>query len=289
MHVGLNAGFGDALAGEFPGLASHGFAVARQDLFAHDDPSRVAALVAEFVGAPVRPLFLIGGGHMQHADGTRVTPAELAAWTRQVVETADDVGLLDYLIEIGNEPDIADRGYSHRPGDFADAVRQCHLVARSLGWHGPIVSGGVANLNRRGLAYLATVVPRLPDDVIVGFHRYPPAGRGPLAPHDQFRSREDEWRALLDVVEGRAVACTEFGYHTATEPDGHTRTDAEVAESVLWDLAFYDERAVPVACVYQLNDGPTDTWIDRFGVRAFDGTWKPVADAVAATYGPAAD
>jgi hypothetical protein len=291
MNVGLNAGFGDSLAGEFAGMASYGFAVARQDLFPHDDASRVSALVTEFAGAPVRPLFLIGGGHMQHADGTRIDPSALAAWTTQVVETARAVGVTDYALEIGNEPDIAHPWYARHPANFADAVRQCHGAARSQGFTGSIVTGGIANLDNRGFAYLARVlaVSILPvEDLVIGFHRYPEAGRGPLAPHDRFRSRDDEWSMLLKLVGTRPVACTEFGYHTATEPDGHTRTDPEVAESVLWDLEFFEERAVQLACVYQLNDGPTDTWIDRFGVRALDGNWKPVAESIRETYGPAA-
>ena len=119
------------------------------------------------------------------------------------------------------------------------------------------------------------------DGVTIGFHRYPEAGCGALAPHDRFRSRDDEWAAFQQLVGTRPTACTEFGYHTAAAHP-QTLTDQNVAESVLWDLRFYDARQVGLACVYQLNDGPTGTWMDRYGVRAQDGTWKPVAHAIQA-------
>lgn len=285
ITVGINAGFGAPLAAEFAGLAAHWFGVVRVDVYANDDPKLAPPLIGEWAGAPLRPLFLVGGGHIQHRNGYRIDPSELAAWTALVVDTAAELGVTDYLIEIGNEPDIAHPGYSNAPRAFARAVSQCAETARAHGFTGPILSGGVANLDERGLAYLANLTPLHPD-VVVGFHRYPPSGRGPLATHLGFYAdREEEWDALLAVTRGRPLACTEFGYHTAEERF-HTRTDAEVASSVLWELDFFERHGVSLACVYQLNDGPGDTWLDKFGVRTVAGVWKPVATEIQATYGP---
>lgn len=282
MVVGLCAGFGASLAAEFAGLAAYKFAAARQDLYAGGDPAAVPALVQEFAGAPVAPLFLIGGGQICHADGGRIEPHELAAMTGTVVQTAAAAGLTTYAIEIGNEPDIACAGYSEHPADFAEAIRQSLEAARAHGFLGPCITGGIANLNSRGFRYLADLLraPSCPlAEITIGFHRYPEAGRGPFAPHDRYRSREDEWAAFAKIVGARPVACTEFGYHTAPS-DPFTLSNAEVADAVLWDLDFYEPRGVQLAILYQLNDGPTPTWIDRYGVRALDGVWKPVAEAV---------
>jgi hypothetical protein len=282
LRVGINAGFGSPIAHEFADLKAYGFAVVRQDLFAVD-PAQAPALVTEFVGAPVTPLFLIGGGHIQHPDGlARLEPHELAAWTTTVVQTAQAAGLTEYAIEIGNEPDIAHPGYSEHPEDFAEAVRQCHEAARGNGFTGAIVIGGIANLNDRGFDYLERVldVAALPlDDLVVGFHRYPETGHGPLKPHDRFGSRQDEWRAFRAIVGHCRCACTEFGYHTAPARP-FTLSDQDVAGAVDWDLDFYEEGLVHLACLYQLNDGPGDSYLDRYGVRTLDGTWKPVAVVV---------
>ena len=184
-------------------------------------------------------------------------------------------------------PDIAHPGYADHPEDFAEAIRQCLEAVRTNGFTGPLISGGISNLNTRGFRYLKRMLAAssMPlEDVVIGFHRYPEAGRGPLAPHDHFTSRDDEWFTLLNLIGHRGVACTEFGYHTAKSAP-LTLSNADVAKCVLWDLDFYDTRGVTLAVLYQLNDGPTEQWIDRYGVRTVDGTWKVVAERIRETYG----
>jgi hypothetical protein len=277
FSVGLQAGFGSSLAADVDAIASYGFQVVRQDVYGRNvyDP----ALVTELAGAPVHAVFLIGGGSIAIADGSRrLEPFELAQMTTAVVEAANSVDFHTYAIEIGNEPDIAHPDYANHPEDFAEAVRECHFAARVADFRGPVISGGIANLNDRGFRYLRRMLAcdALPlDDLVIGFHRYPEANRGPFAPHDRYTSRADEWDTFAGLVGDRPVACTEFGYQTADVLD-----DAEVAAAVLWDLDFYEARGVQLAVVYQLTDGPTDTWIDRYGVRRSDGSWKPVAEAV---------
>lgn len=285
MRIGLNAGFGEPLASEMQGIASHGFTLVRQDVYAKSSELNVE-LVREFVNAPLTALFLIGGGKIQVSDGSRrIEPHELAAMTKAVVECARDVGLTNYALEIGNEPDIAHEGYAEHPADFAEAIRQCHEAARGAGFFGTIISGGISNLNDRGFSYLDRMLDAHDfPDAVIGVHRYPEEGRGPLAAHDRYHSREAEWVALRTIVGESPLACTEFGYHTAAARP-FTLTDHVVAGSVLWDLAFYQAHDVSLACVYQLNDGPTEHYIDRYGIRRLDGTWKPVADAIAAVYG----
>lgn len=289
MVFGINAGFGDPIAGEFPLFAKLGVDVVRQDLFAHGDAAPIEALVAEFSNRPARALFMLAGGKMQIADGSnRIEPHVLAARARRVVEAAQAVGLQRYSLEVGNEPDIAHDGYASRPPDFAEAIRQVHAVVRPLGFAGDLISGGVSNLNERGLKYLQSMLapPSVPADVVVGFHRYPETGRGSQAPHRGFESREEEFEALANLTSGRRVACTEFGYHTAEDRMGmfgsRRRSETEVAESVQFDLDFFGQRGVLLAALYQLNDGARDVAEERYGIRRTDGTLKPVADALVA-------
>src|SRR5262245_38504354 len=283
--LGINAGFGEPIAGEFPFFQKIGVAAVRQDLFAHGETAPIEALVAEFSNRPMRAVFMLAGGKMQIPDGSnRIEPHVLAARARRVVEAARAVGLERYSLEVGNEPDIAHDGYASRPQDFAEAIRQVHAVVRPLGFDGDLVTGGISNLNARGLAYLEAMLATgaVPSDVVIGFHRYPETGRDANTPHKGFASREDEFRALKRIGVNRRFACTEFGYHTAEDRVGafgrRRRTDADVADSIRWDLDFFGQRDVLVAVLYQLNDGSRDAAEERYGIRRVDGTLKPVAE-----------
>src|SRR5262245_14755965 len=174
MELALNAGFGDPIQHELAFIASLGFTVVRQDPFAHGDGAPIEALVAEFAGQAVRPLFLLAGGKIAHDDGAgRIEPHELAARATRLVAAANACALVSYAVEVGNEPDIAHDDYASRPQDFAEAVRQSHEALRVAGFDGPVISGGVSNLNERGLDYLSRMLATgtVPSDVIVGFHR----------------------------------------------------------------------------------------------------------------------
>ena len=66
-----------------------------------------------------------------------------------------------------------------------------------------------------------------------------------------------------------------------------TRTDRQVAASVMWDIQFYTERAVTVAAVFQLNDGPDPHKMEhRYGIRRVNGELKPVALAIQHAFAP---
>ncbi len=288
MLVGLNAGFGLPLAADWPFVASVGITVVRQGFeFEIDDPT-LALLMADFAGRPVRLLALLGGGKNQKLTGTRIEPHEFAALGTRVVAAASAAGLTDVLIEVGNEPDIGHVDYKSRPADFADAIRQTHLAVRGAGFVGPLITGAVSNLSPERLGYLNQVVAAgIPLDVVVGFHRYP-HGLGPEVPHPGFASRDAEWAQLLAIAAGRSVACTEFGHHTARRkylflgfiPLKKRLSDDTVAGHVTFDLTYFRDRGCLLAAVYQLNDGPTDTPVDRYGIRRADGTPKPAATAI---------
>ena len=106
-------------------------------------------------------------------------------------------------------------------------------------------------------------------------------------PHPGFANRDAEWARLQSIAGGRPVACTEFGHHTARRevpaswPHAQeTAVGQTVAEHITFDLTYFRNRGCLLAAVYQLNDGPTDTPIDRYGIRRADGTPKPAAAAI---------
>lgn len=281
MRIGINAGFGDPVKHEFDQLRSLGFTFVRQDLRPEFDDRKLNMLIAEFVGAGIAPLFLIGGGHIQRPDKTaRIEPHELAALAGKVVRCAAECGLADYWLEFGNEPDLAHPDYAKRPQDFAEALRQCRSSVRAEGFEGLIISGGISNLNKRGLNYLNTLMDSgLPDDVVIGFHRYPD-GLSPSVPHEGFSNRDAEWARLSSLAAGRPLACTEVGHHTAPRKVGRLGqkkriSDSDAASHFEFDLEYFRAKNCLLTAVYQLNDGANaDEALDRYGIRTVGSTAK---------------
>jgi hypothetical protein len=289
MLVGLNAGFGLPLAADWPFIHAAGCTVIRQE-FSHEiDDATLSLLTGDLASQSIGLLALLGGGKNQKAGGTRIEPHEFAALGVRVVAAAAAAGLTDVSIEVGNEPDIGHVDYKTRPADFADAIRQTHLAVRAAGFLGPVITGGISNLSPERLKYLEQVVTAgIPLDAVIGFHRYP-HGLGPEVPHPGFANRDAEWARLQTIAGGRAVACTEVGHHTANRkylflgfiPRMKRLSEETVAEHLAFDLTYFRDRGCLLAAVYQLNDGPTDTAIDRYGIRRTDGTAKPAATALA--------
>ena len=288
MLIGLNAGFGLPLAADWPFIHATGCTVVRQEFRFEIDDSTLTMLMADIASQPIRLLALLGGGTNARAAGGRIEPHEFAVLGARVATAAVAAGLADVLIEVGNEPDIGHVDYKTRPGDFAVAVTQTHAAVRAMGFAGPVVSGGVSNLSPERLDYLQQVVTAgVPPDVVLGFHRYP-HGLAPEIPHPGFANRDAEWTRLLTIAAGRPVACTEFGHHTARRryllwgfiPLHKRLSDQAIADHITYDLTYFRDRGCLLAAVYQLNDGPTDTAIDRYGIRRVDGTAKPAATAI---------
>ncbi len=164
---------------------------------------------------------------------------------------------------------------------------QCHRDLAGRGLH--VWAGVISNLNTRGVQWLREADPSTwPDGVGVSLHWYP-HGSGPAVPHPGFRSRQAEVDALTAIVAGRPWAVTEFGYHTARRrvtrtvwgfevPVGYaTWTDDEVAAHAAYEWQFWEAQGAVAAFWFQLNDGPTDHFEHKFGIRRVDGSWKPVA------------
>lgn len=194
-------------------------------------------------------------------------------------------------VELWNEPDGAVDG-KIAPSDYAARVPDFVAAATEVGATPWIAA--VSNLHRAGLAWLKQMFASLPPGIDCGvtIHRYP-AGRSWDTPHEGFGSRDEEIAALREIIGGRRWACSEFGYHTASQirtrllprnfPGNEWRwTDEEAATHVRQEWRFWAEHGAEFAVLYQIIDGQTDTREDRFGIRRLDGSYKPVADTLSA-------
>lgn len=283
MWLGINAGFGAPLGPALDFIESVGFHFVRQEFRPDANDRHLTALLSEFVGRRTKLLALLGGGTNRTPAGGRIEPQVFASLGARVVHVAAALGV-DPIVEIGNEPDIGHAGYASRPADFAAALSLTHAAMRQDGFRGAVVSGGISNLSRERLDYLAAVVRAgIPPDFILGFHRYP-HGLSAQVPHPGFANRDAEWNRLMDIAGSRDVACTEVGHHTAPRgrrPLGlfgrrHRLTAEEAARDLMFDLEFFRDSGCLMTAVYQLNDGPHDRPVDRYGIRDVAGRPKAV-------------
>lgn len=269
MRILLNAGFGEPLGAEAIGLISAlGYDGVRQDV---PTPWAAPGLVREFAPGPLHllPIFVVGG--LARQPGAEIV--ETARATAQAVRVWQIQGA---AIEIGNEMDAA--GWDAREfGALVAAAREA-----VMGEHADVrvVSGGVTNLSKTALDWLGRAAPDIPADVVIGYHSY---RDDPARPKEGFRSRVEEFDRLREIAMGREVWCTECGYHTARRKAciGTRRglSDEQVAEYVRSEISLHRTAGAGAFVLYQLNDGPSNEAIDRYGIRRRDGTLKPVSRA----------
>jgi hypothetical protein len=94
---------------------------------------------------------------------------------------------------------------------------------------------------------------------------------------------------LRMIAFGKPLARTECGRHTA--PDSRRYgifnlrkqswqlTDTQVAEDNSKEIFFDTGWGVELTTIYQINDGPNDVALDRYGIRRYEtfDDWKPSA------------
>lgn len=255
MIRGLVAGFGDPLAHELPALKALGVQLIRTDCQKRDDET-TAARTIEILDAGLVPLVIIR-----------------------------DVSQLALLppgtnVELRNEPDLEGPTADIYETLVFEMAAECQKLELHL-W-----AGVVSNLNERGLRYLSDAhVDRWPISVNVSIHRYA-HGDSNRTPHPGFRSRSHEVGALHSIIGMRTWGVSEFGFTTGNRANSwldrllrrrRQWSDDQVAEMVEWEWVFWAEQGARGAALYQLNDGPTNATLDRYGIRRLDGSWKPVA------------
>jgi hypothetical protein len=270
LNVYLNAGFGEPLSAEDHDLIrSWGFDGIRQDV---KDSGAIPALV-ENSRLQKRCIFVVDIGQA----------AFLAALVAQEIIK---YGLEDAsAIEIGNEVDATPM----RPEEFGLTVCRAYEAVRTLG---PVnlISGGVTNTTVKAFNWLGEALEVIPEEVGIGYHAY--RNGTPFQAHDGFKARRDEFKRLREIAGDREIWHTEGGWHTAekTKPfpmcfQKERLTSQEVGNRLVAELRLNEQAGARSFTVYQLNDGPTDTPIDRYGLRTQSGQVKPsalmLADALA--------
>ncbi len=282
MKAGLNIpGYTASIGAELLStLVDLGVETIRVDL---PDDGALAPIVGDFIDAPIRPMFLL------HAASRHEALADAAL---------EALGSDGYDLEVFNEP-TGSRGPQTGPGDmvtWADYIEGILAVrhdARARGFTGRIYAGAPANIGPDWWGWLDDTMQRVPLDVDLAFHRYSYKTQDdPARPWPPFASRLDELDALHRIANGRAVACTELGYHTAPErigwwdawrdyhrvgPFDVQLSDEDVLAHLVADLRLAALGGLAAVYVYSLNDGPGAGYSDRWGIRYANGTWKPAA------------
>lgn len=293
MRLFINAGFGEPIgASTLEWIRHAGFDGVRQDV-----PSQAlaASLCAEFSSTPLTPIFLVGGGQMGLEEpGTH--PDVLAELAYHVAIEAQRLGLFDRAqpaaIELGNEPNVDGERYADAPDVFARFVREGAARIRAVSPRAVVVSGGISNIDRRGLEYLERAIRSgFPDECVIGYHSYRTTTT-PETPHEGFDTRGEEFARLTQLAGGRPIWCTECGWHTAPSTVrsglfGLRRrqvrfTDEQVADFFEREAALHARHGADVFAWFQLNDGGDPRHHeDAFGIRRASGEVKPVGIRVA--------
>lgn len=285
----LNGGAGRPIGLELlTWLREFGVKGLRQDIPVGCPDDHLAKLVGEVSAAGMLGVFIVAGW-MKWGEGNyreeKISLETVIDESERVAEAVKEFDALETSwLELGNEPDLT-AGYDKDPERFATAVTQGVVHGRSVAPGARFIMGGVSNLNRRGgFRYLERVVKAgLPKQLIIGVHPY----RSDVRPWEKFGGwkggLEQAAQALSEVVAGRPVAVSELGWHTATQEKRFlwkkrtwAWTDEEIAEFFRWETEFWMGRRADPFVWYQLNDGPNDEALHRFGVRYMDDKPKPV-------------
>jgi len=274
MKPYLCAGFGQPISGtDLTLIASLGFGGIRQDVLSVD---AVDTLVKQFANFPLYPWFVVGGGQQ---GGPQQQP-DAVIQVAKAVATAMKAYSVAGSIEIGNELDISPI-YKDDPDKAGRLWQDAALNVRVVSMSPIVFTGGITNTSDVALEWLDHALgaaPALPGAVRIAFHSY---RSNPDAASHGFQSRADEMRELRTIVGSRTIACTEVGYQTASKRKclgikTAGLSDQQVFEYAKAEDAFFNAIVCEYAW-YQLNDGPSDTPLDRYGIRRFDGTLKPVS------------
>lgn len=251
MWYGINAGFGETIKHEFQGLRDHKFTAIRQDLTKLTTYEQVWPILTELRNGPFTPLWII-------------RPDQLSLF-----QSGEHVELL-------NEPN-----FFMSPEEYATICNEVAPQATAKRVH--LYVGSISNLTRDVLSWMSHMWKRVDvPSVHVSVHRYPNDG-GVMSPHRGFSSRDEEVTALREIVGDNDIVVTEFGYHNAWRLRWKffpTRwTERQTARMIRTEWDFWHAQNVKGAFLYQLNDGPGRSHLDHYGIRRFDGTWKPSATA----------
>jgi hypothetical protein len=181
-------------------------------------------------------------------------------------------------VELGNEIDLTDA----KPEAFGDFVIAGYHALRTFGWTGDIIMGGISRVRPDTLKWLKKAIQEInswmPTDLIIGIHRYS-INNDALIPQDGYVDRIEECAAILKVADGNPIAITEYGYPYL---DGSTDADmTKILRSIDTDAVYWRALGAKYVFWYQWTDGPSNTPIDRFGLKTISGEYRPTLKKIA--------
>ena len=239
-----------------------GFDGIRIDLGQLNDQTKIRELIDPVLEAGLWPLIIFSN-------------------TKQLVYIPDGLN-----VELLNEPDLSGPG----PRTYLQLLDQVSSIAVRRSQQ--LWAGVISNLNQRGFTYLEALQPaNWPAYVNVSIHHYPVKPWDPRQPHNGYQSRYHEYLKLKSIIGNRPYGVSEFGYHTAPERlykwlpkkwscNKRSITDEQALDNLRYEWAYWTIHGAQFACLYQLNDGPTNTTLDRYGIRDIYGGWKPQSKSV---------
>ena len=251
MLTGIVAGFGEPIGAErLTALRAHGFRLIRQDL-------------QTVMGRNPRVDAVISEGNAWEAAGGKM----LYIVDTSTLGMVPDGSWVEYL----NEPEY------QTPHTYAHGLAVNWPVACDKGL--TLWAGGIGNLDADSMLWLQRVLAEAPYVTHISVHRYPPdAAQSPDKAHKGMAGREGELRWLRDIIGPRPFVVSEVGYHTAWRRQfwfWRTRLSAvEQAARLCRELDFWRAEGAEACCLYQENDGAGAGFLDHYGLKDCQGTWK---------------
>jgi len=275
-------------------IKAWGFDGVRISLSLYAPEQNLADMIGELADHSLMGCFIVGGWQVWEPKGdpngreveSRIAHnvSDIAVQASVVTQLVRQLGCVGW-IESGNEPDITDGMNTER---FVEQCQATLEAVRIVNPMQPFITGGVSNLSRTGgLKYLRRCLSQGlitgEGSVFAGVHPY----RSSRYPWDLY-----EGRPMADILadvrnEAGPYAITEIGWHTAEQERGSLCwkkkfrfTDQDVKDFAEWELDLGLTEGAELSTWYQLNDGPTDTEVDRWGIRRVDtfDDAKPVVE-----------
>lgn len=287
MQFYLNSGFGEMLGEVWLNkIYDLGFAGIRTDILKNWRP--VVDELGKF--EKLSPIFLFGGGNM-----SEWSPEYFKDTVVTVAKHIKDNGYFlnrPVYFEIGNEPDIAVREWRENPRRLNDTFWDCYQLAKTTRNDIKVITGGISNLNQRGLDYLDEFMQEsIPNNAIVGFHRYS-NGVDVSTPHSGFQSRPHEMNRLRAIAGENRLFCTETGLSQGPHKVSKGfplcwlnntvwLSEVEQGEAIETEWKFYQKYNIEGMVWYQLRDGLRKSQLlDHYGIHYSDEREKFSCDVV---------
>lgn len=227
----------------------------------------------------LRPIALIGGGHMNLTEESLKSEAKHAAIISK--QTGCDV----FGFEIGNEPNAGNDRWRKDPELFGSTVAECAaIIWEELGEEQLVISGGVHNPGKDAQSYIEKAERFFPTErgnFMVGFHFYPPGMWDPRVVHDGFNTNEEMIQSLRLRAGFRPIIDTESGCHQTPTKDFPIRHDDQHASMNIRRLNILKACGVEHSSLYNYRNGEdAKDKENTFGIWRFDDSEKPVAGAI---------